>query len=542
MQVKAEGGAVTPATELDASAGDVGHRFPRFLPDGKHFMYATIPAGENGHQTFLTALGAKDRTPIITSERRSHVRVAGPAGLPAEQDAVRSVVRPEHRPARRRGALLVEAGLASGFMAPHRHRARRAGRPRLRSANRRQGGSSFGSAPKAFKGTRCRFLPAVTPEIRFSPDGAPSRHVPVREQDNPMMSGCDIWLVGSCAQERLPRDLRSAVRVRPCLVARRPDDLITTATRPAVISSIAFRPRARARRSPSPSPEDCRSSRMTSPRTVGRSSSKPKKRTRAKNLVDRSIRPETSPRALPGHAVQRGAGSALPDGRWLAYLSDESGRGELYIQSFPTAGSKIQVSNGGANLPSWRRDGKRLFFLAPDGSLMGSDVHPGDALRVEPPVKLFRFPRPILAFDFTADGKRLLARDGQERRRRPHDRRHPGLVEGHSPSKKKSLRFEMVVDGTRARGPEGRQHPSRIEEHLCSGKRGLSPTASSSHSATSPSRFSRATVKPHFSRTAHGADVGLGDVGEHGAFLDFVQYQREATGRDPLPQYSRPIQ
>jgi Tol biopolymer transport system component len=102
-------------------------------------------------------------------------------------------------------------------------------------------------------------------------------------------------------------------------------------------------------------------------------------------------------------------GRLSPDGRWLAYLSDESGRGELYIQSFPTAGSKIQVSNGGANLPSWRRDGKRLFFLAPDGSLMGSDVHPGDALRVEPPLKLFRFPRPILAFDFTADGKRLLA-------------------------------------------------------------------------------------------------------------------------------------
>jgi Tol biopolymer transport system component len=97
-----------------------------------------------------------------------------------------------------------------------------------------------------------------------------------------------------------------------------------------------------------------------------------------------------------------------PDGRWVAYVSDESGKSEVYVQSFPVPGSKIQVSNGGARQPHWRRDGERLFFLAPDFSLMSCDVTPG-ALRVEQPVKLFRFPRLVYSFDIAPDGKRLLA-------------------------------------------------------------------------------------------------------------------------------------
>ena len=51
-----------------------------------------------------------------------------------------------------------------------------------------------------------------------------------------------------------------------------------------------------------------------------------------------------------------------PDGRWVAYVSDESGRDEVYIQSFPVPGTKIQVSNNSGDQPVWSRDGKKLFF------------------------------------------------------------------------------------------------------------------------------------------------------------------------------------
>jgi eukaryotic-like serine/threonine-protein kinase len=55
--------------------------------------------------------------------------------------------------------------------------------------------------------------------------------------------------------------------------------------------------------------------------------------------------------------------SLSPDGHWLAYVSQESGRREVFVQTFPPAGGKWQISNGGGTEPSWRRDGKELFFL-----------------------------------------------------------------------------------------------------------------------------------------------------------------------------------
>jgi hypothetical protein len=72
-----------------------------------------------------------------------------------------------------------------------------------------------------------------------------------------------------------------------------------------------------------------------------------------------------------------GEGRFSPDGRWMAYTSDESGRAEIYVTSFPEATSKWQVSLAGGTSPRWRRDGKELFYLAADSKLMAADVDPG---------------------------------------------------------------------------------------------------------------------------------------------------------------------
>lgn len=70
-----------------------------------------------------------------------------------------------------------------------------------------------------------------------------------------------------------------------------------------------------------------------------------------------------------------------PDGKRIAYVSDESGRSEIYIQSFPLTGAKWQISTGGGSEPRWRNDGKELFFIGSDGKLwsvaMDSDSEPG---------------------------------------------------------------------------------------------------------------------------------------------------------------------
>ena len=67
-------------------------------------------------------------------------------------------------------------------------------------------------------------------------------------------------------------------------------------------------------------------------------------------------------------------GNFSPDGHWLAYSSDETGRSEIYVTPFPGGGSKWQVSAAGGSGPRWRRDGKELFYMAADSTLIAAEV------------------------------------------------------------------------------------------------------------------------------------------------------------------------
>src|SRR5262249_21247055 len=62
------------------------------------------------------------------------------------------------------------------------------------------------------------------------------------------------------------------------------------------------------------------------------------------------------------------------DGRWIAYVSDESGREEVYLRAFPQPEGRWQVSANGGSQPRWQRDGRALFFVSPEGRLMATEV------------------------------------------------------------------------------------------------------------------------------------------------------------------------
>jgi eukaryotic-like serine/threonine-protein kinase len=79
-----------------------------------------------------------------------------------------------------------------------------------------------------------------------------------------------------------------------------------------------------------------------------------------------------------------------PDGHWLAYVSDESGQPEVYVQSFPATGrGKWQISTRGGDQPNWSRSGRELFFLSPEQKLMSVDIKPGRAPDPSIPKALF---------------------------------------------------------------------------------------------------------------------------------------------------------
>jgi Tol biopolymer transport system component len=104
---------------------------------------------------------------------------------------------------------------------------------------------------------------------------------------------------------------------------------------------------------------------------------------------------EQKPLAVVQTAMDQPGGEFSPDGRWLAYESNESGRFEVYVQPFPEAGGKWQMSSAGGTQPRWRRDGKELYYVAPDARLMAVTVAAtpdGKTLDPGVPSPLFRTP------------------------------------------------------------------------------------------------------------------------------------------------------
>ena len=97
-----------------------------------------------------------------------------------------------------------------------------------------------------------------------------------------------------------------------------------------------------------------------------------------------------------------------PDGRWVAYVSDETGTGEVYVREFQGSGASKRVSTGGGSIPHWRRDGKELFYNS-GGKLMAVDVK-ANGSSFEPGVPRLLFERSGGAgdFDVSADGQRFL--------------------------------------------------------------------------------------------------------------------------------------
>ena len=85
---------------------------------------------------------------------------------------------------------------------------------------------------------------------------------------------------------------------------------------------------------------------------------------------------ETKP-LLQSSSFEQAAADFSPDGRFIAYDSTESGRLEVYVQTFPLSGQKWMISAGGGTLPRWREDGKELFYLTPDGKVMSAEFKSG---------------------------------------------------------------------------------------------------------------------------------------------------------------------
>jgi Tol biopolymer transport system component len=109
---------------------------------------------------------------------------------------------------------------------------------------------------------------------------------------------------------------------------------------------------------------------------------------------------------------REGVGRFSPDGQWFAYISDETGKSEVYVRPFnpgtmSSEGEQVPVSRNGGSYPKWTRDGREIVYLAEDGTMMSVDVSTESGFRAGPPRALFKTEAGGL-FDVTRDGEKFL--------------------------------------------------------------------------------------------------------------------------------------
>jgi eukaryotic-like serine/threonine-protein kinase len=122
--------------------------------------------------------------------------------------------------------------------------------------------------------------------------------------------------------------------------------------------------------------------------------------------------PDRKPTSLVDEQFTSITGRFSPDGRWIAYSSNESGTNEVAVRPFDpasaTAGKPVIVTSGGGRAPLWRGDGKEIFYIAQDGTATAVEVSTGGGFQIGTPKPMFKVPAGVLFWDVLPDGTRFL--------------------------------------------------------------------------------------------------------------------------------------
>jgi Tol biopolymer transport system component len=134
--------------------------------------------------------------------------------------------------------------------------------------------------------------------------------------------------------------------------------------------------------------------------------------TRGSNVWILPLSGDRKPFAFADTAFTETSASFSPTGGWIAYTSNEGGHADVYVQSFTQPGAKSQVSRNGGTHPVWRADGRELFYLGADGTMMSVSIGAGRSFDAGPPRALFHANAWSLTYNqvyaVTKDGQRFL--------------------------------------------------------------------------------------------------------------------------------------
>lgn len=409
-RVSSAGGASTPATTLDAARKDTSHRFPSFLPDGRHFVYSNFVAGAS-NDIFIASLDTPQGVPLLKADSNAMYAPPGYLLFSREKTLLAQPFDAKRRQLAGEAFPLAENVGADGFGSAT------FGASATGTLMYRPGSSHFDLTwfDRTGRAVETLRTPEPSDDFDLSPDGKQLAVTGRAAQG----SGMDVWLVdlvrhssarftfdpGSHASETWSPD---GGRVAYRLTGPGGDVIAMKDASGALAPVDVAKPPQGSVMLPWDWTKDGRYLvfGLLDPKT-------------ALDLWAIPLEGDHKPFPLVQISGVQVHAQVSPDSRWIAYSSNESGGTfDVYVQDFPTPRRRWKVSISGGTQPHWRRDGQELFYLAGDGKLMAVPIESGPAFNPGLPIPLFQTRTPDGPFAVTrrhfqpsSDGQRFLVKN-----------------------------------------------------------------------------------------------------------------------------------
>ncbi|MBI1803427.1 MAG: protein kinase [Ignavibacteriae bacterium] len=367
VQVPESGGKLIELTTLDTSRREETHRFPNFLPDGQHFTYLSRSTEDEKTGAYLGSLDGKVHTLLLPN--KSNVMFAAPGYLLFIRE--RSLMAQPFNADKgefRGDAFPIAQDVGSNTRGNGFFSSSANGVLVFVGGGGASGERQFAWYDRTGKRLEKVGSPGNLGDMALSPD---EKRVVFRRID-PQTSNQDLWILDLLRRTESRFTFRPATDDDPVwspdgskiVFDSNPDGVPNPFEK---IATGAGTEQLLWKFSSSTIPYDWSSDgRYILLRQENRDTKS--------DLWALPLFGEKKPFPVLQTEASEDVGRFSPDGRWIAYESDESGKSEVYIQAFPASQGKWQVSVNGGGAPLWSKDGKEIFYLAPDKRLMVVDV------------------------------------------------------------------------------------------------------------------------------------------------------------------------
>jgi eukaryotic-like serine/threonine-protein kinase len=396
-----------PVTKLDSARYDFGHRWPNFLPDGKHFLFAGLRSDKK-HDVLLGTLGSEVSDILV--HNASYPKYAPPGYLFFERNGYLFVqplspsnLRLTGDPVQVVPQQLLYAGLGgianydvsdNGVLS---YRAQ--GEVRSKLVLRDSTGTqleALGESPKPGESS-------TWSGVRV----APNRKKLLASKDNNQTHMADLWTYD--LQHKDWQRFSSESTIANDVGVWSPDGQTIVYAAVSAGNFKLYRRLADRSRDAELLPESKLNQFPTDWSLDGRFLLYEQSEGTAEtgDLWAMPMEGNRKPFPLTQTRFDEREGRFSPDGHWIAYRSDESGKREIYIRSFPGPSGKWRISSGGGQYPRWSDDGKNIYYLTLDWKLMVVPVTMGATVQVGAPRFLFSLSKDS-EFEVLAEGKFLV--------------------------------------------------------------------------------------------------------------------------------------